>query len=67
MSHWWPVSFLIIPGLFGLTLLMNWLEVLFTHQQVADEVAMAWQSIESVDDLERKVGMIVARVMADSR
>jgi hypothetical protein len=65
-AHLWLVSLLIIPGLFGLTLLMNWLEVFFTYQLVADEVAVAWQSIESVDDLERKVGLIVARVMSDA-
>jgi hypothetical protein len=66
-SPWSLVSLLTIPGLFGLALLMNWLEVYFTHQIVADEVAVAWQSAESADDLERKVSRIVQRVMIDSR
>jgi hypothetical protein len=68
MSPAWELLFLLfLPGLFGLVLLMNWLEVYFTYQLVADEVAVAWQSTESVDDLERKVGNIVERVIVVSR
>jgi len=67
MTSWWLASLLITPGLFGLALLMNWLEVFFTYQLVADEVAIAWESVESVDDLERRVGLIVEKVMMDAR
>lgn len=63
----WLVSLLTVPGLFGLAVLMNWLEVYFTYQLVADEVAVAWRSTESADDLERTVSLIVERVMRDSR
>jgi hypothetical protein len=66
-SPWLLVSLLFIPGLFGLALLMNWLEVYFTHQLVADEVAAAWRSTESVEDLERRVSVIARRVMVDWR
>jgi hypothetical protein len=66
-SAWWLVSLLTVPGLFGLAVLMNWLEVFFTHQLVADEVAIAWKSVESADDLERRVSLIVERVIIDSR
>ncbi|HVW81358.1 MAG TPA: hypothetical protein VHB69_10530 [Mycobacteriales bacterium] len=65
-SPWAVLVVLFTPGLFGLALFMNWLEVYFTHQLVAEEVAVAWQSIESVDDLEQRVGRIVARVLQDS-
>jgi len=66
-SPWLLVTLLFIPGLFGLALLMNWLEVYFTHQLVAEEVADAWRSTESADDLERRIGLIVERVMFDLR
>ena len=67
MSPWWLVSLLLIPGLFGLTLLMNWLEVYFTYRLVSEEVAIVWQSTESADELERRVSVIVDRVMIDPR
>lgn len=66
-SPWWLVSLLLLPGLFGLSILMNWLEVYFTQQLVADEVADAWLSVESADDLEDKISLIVARVMLEAR
>lgn len=66
-SPLWLLVLLFVPGLFGLALFMNWLEVYFTHQLVAEEVAVAWQSTESIDDLEQKVGRIVERVMRDPR
>jgi hypothetical protein len=67
MTPWALVSLLTIPGLFGLALLMNWLEVYFTYQRVADEVAVAWQSTESADDLERRISLIADRVIFDAR
>ncbi|HWA67068.1 MAG TPA: hypothetical protein VG899_11955 [Mycobacteriales bacterium] len=67
MSSPWALAVLLFtPSLFGLALLMNWLETHFTHQLVADELAIAWRSTESADDLEEEVGRIVARVMVDS-
>lgn len=66
-TPWGLLVLLFLPGLFGLALLMNWLEVYFTYQLVADEVAVAWQSTDSVDDLEEKVGLIADRVMSSPR
>jgi hypothetical protein len=66
-SAWWLLVLLLIPGLFGLALLMNWLEVYFTYRSVADEVVVAWQSTDSADDLERRVGLIIERVMPTLR
>jgi hypothetical protein len=61
------LALLFVPGLFGLVVFLNWLEVYFTHQLVADEIAVVWQSTDSADDLEQKVGLIVKRVLVDSR
>ncbi|MGN6475516.1 MAG: hypothetical protein ACTHK4_17990 [Mycobacteriales bacterium] len=66
-SPWEPLFLLIVPGLFGLVLLVNWLEVYLTYQLVADDVAVAWQSTDSADDLEQQVGRIVERVISTSR
>lgn len=66
-GDWLLLTLLFIPGLFGLAILMNWLEVYFTHQLVAEEVTVAWHSVESADDLEEKISTIVQRVMLDSR
>jgi hypothetical protein len=66
-SLWWLASLLVVPGLFGLALLMNWLEIYFTHQRVAEEVVTAWQSTDSADDLERRISLIVERVMLHAR
>jgi hypothetical protein len=67
MTSGWELLFLlIVPGLFGLVLLVNWLEVYLTYQLVADDVAVAWQSTDSIDELERQVGRIVERVMVKS-
>jgi hypothetical protein len=63
-SPLWLVTLLIIPGLFGLALLMNWLEVYSTYWQVADEVASAWLSTESIDELELAVSRSAERVIA---
>lgn len=61
------LALLFVPGLFALLLFLNWLEVYFTHQLVADEIAVVWQSTESADDLEQKIGLIVKRVLVDPR
>jgi hypothetical protein len=58
---------LFVPGLIGLVLLMAWLEVVLTYQLAADEVADVWQSTDSPDDLEQKVGRILERVVVSSR
>jgi hypothetical protein len=66
-SSWELLFLLLVPGLFGLVLLMNWLEEYLTYQLVAEDVAVAWRSTESIDDLEEKVSRIVEKVMIDSR
>ena len=66
-SAWELLFLLLVPGLFGLVLLMNWLEVYFTYQLVADDVAVAWRSTDEADDLERRVSQIVEQVMAGTR
>jgi hypothetical protein len=66
-SAWELLFLLIVPGLFGLVLLVNWLEVYLTYQLVADDVAVAWHSTDSADDLEQQVGQILERLMLNSR
>lgn len=66
-SMWTMVSLLFVPGLIGLVLLMAWLEVVLTYQLAADEVADVWQSTDSPDDLEERVGRILERVVVSSR
>jgi hypothetical protein len=63
MSPWWLVSLLFVPVLVGLALLMDWLEVVFTHRLVADEVAVAWRSSMSIDELEQAVSRSIDKVM----
>lgn len=68
MTAAWELLFLLlIPGLFGLVVLMNWLETYLTQQLVADDVAIAWRSTDSPDDLEQRIGDILRNVMVDAR
>jgi hypothetical protein len=68
MSSMWVLLFLLfVPGLIGLVMLMGWLEVVLTYQLAADEVADVWQSTDSPDDVEQKVGRILERVVVSSR
>jgi hypothetical protein len=66
-SAWGLLFLLFVPGLIGLVALMGWLEVMLTHQIVADEVANAWDSTDSPDDLEQTIGRILERVVVSSR
>jgi hypothetical protein len=56
------VGLLVIPGLFGLALLMLWLENNLTRQMVARDVAAAWDSSLTPDQLEEAVSRSVARL-----
>jgi hypothetical protein len=62
-SLWLFASLLIVPGLIGFPLLMSWLEIHFTHRLVAHEVAVAWQSALTTEELEEAISRSVARVM----
>ena len=53
---------LVIPGLFGLALLMLWLENNLTRQMVARDVAAAWESSLTPEQLEEAVSRSVARL-----
>ena len=66
-SPWLLVTLLMVPGLFGLAILMNWLEVRFTYQLVADAVAAAWRSSDSADELEQEVSRLAQKVIVDTR
>jgi hypothetical protein len=49
------LSLLVIPGLIGLPLLMEWLERTFTHRQVADEIARLIAEDEEADRIEDRI------------
>ena len=66
-SSWELLELLFVPGLIGLVMLMGWLEVVLTYQLAADEVAFAWRSVDSADELEQTVGRLVERVIVQSR
>jgi hypothetical protein len=68
MSSMWTMLFLLfVPGLIGLVMLMGWLEKVLTYQIAADEVADVWQSTDSPDDVEQKIGRILERVVVSAR
>ena len=68
MSSAWTLLFLlIVPGLMGLVLLVSWLETFLTYQLVPDDVAVAWETAVSADELEQRVGRIVERVIVKPR
>jgi siroheme synthase len=60
---WLPAAFLIVPGLLALTLLMAWLELTFTHRLVKHEVAVAWSSATTPEEVEAAVTRSLARVL----
>jgi hypothetical protein len=62
-SPWWLVSLLAVPGLLAIAFLMAWMEEHLAHQLVAHDVATAWDSIASVDDLEEAISRSTARVV----
>jgi hypothetical protein len=61
------VGLLVIPGLFGLALLMLWLETNLTRQMVARDVAAAWDSSLSPDQLEDAIARSVAKLLPHRR
>lgn len=61
----WVVTVLVIPLLLALMLLMEWLEKRFAQRIVADEIAAAFTTAESPDELERLVARSVAPLFND--
>jgi hypothetical protein len=53
---------LVIPGLFGLPMLMAWMETRFTEQLVAREVETAWESSLGPEEIEDAIRTSVARL-----
>ena len=53
----WLATVLVVPVLLVLMLLMEWLEKRFAQRMVADQIAVAFSSAVSPDELE----MLVAR------
>jgi hypothetical protein len=62
-SAWWLVSLLAVPGLLAITFLMAWMEEHLAHHLVAHDVARAWESGGSADDLEEAISRSTARVI----
>jgi len=58
----WLVGLLIIPGLFGLPMLMAWMESNLTRQMVARDVETAWASSLSPEETEEAIRRSVARL-----
>ncbi len=52
-----PASLLVIPGLIGLALLMEWLERVFAQQYVADEIARLLADEQEFERLEARVAL----------
>jgi hypothetical protein len=52
------LSLLVIPGLIGLPLLMEWLERTFTHRQVADDIARLLAEDDEVDRIEARIATV---------
>jgi len=62
----WLSTLLVVPLLLALLLLMEWLEQRFAHRMVADEVAVAFSSASSADELEEMIARSVAPLFTDS-
>jgi hypothetical protein len=63
----WLAGLLIIPGLFGLPMLMAWMESNLSRQMVAHEVDAAWQSSMSPEETEEAIRVSVARLFPAGR
>ena len=61
----WLTALLVVPALLALMLLMEWLEQRFAHRMVADEVAVAFTSAASPDELEEMIARSVAPLFTD--
>lgn len=56
----WLTSLLVVPALLALMLLMEWMENRFAQRMVADQVAVAFTSARSADELEELIAKSVA-------
>ena len=61
----WLSSVLVVPLLLALMLLMEWLENRFAERMVADQVAVAFSSARSADELEELIARSVAPLFND--
>jgi hypothetical protein len=61
----WVTSLLVVPALLALMLLMEWLENRFAQRMVADQVAVAFTSARSADELEELIARSVAPLFGD--
>lgn len=62
----WLTSALVVPALLALMLLMEWLENRFAQRMVADQVAVAFSSASSADELEEMIARSVAPLFNDA-
>lgn len=63
----WLSTVLVVPVLLALMLLMEWLEKRFARRMVADQIAVAFTSAESPDELEVMIARSVEPLFTDSR
>jgi hypothetical protein len=63
----WLSAVLVVPALLALMLLMEWLEKRFARRMVADQVAVAFDSAESPDELEEMIARSVEPLFTDQR
>jgi hypothetical protein len=63
----WVVALLVVPALLALLVLMEWLEKTFARRMVADQVAFAFSSADSPDELEALVARSVEPLFNDAR
>lgn len=61
----WLMTLLVVPLLLVLMLLMEWLEQRFAHRMVADQVAVAFTSAASAEELEEMIARSVAPLFTD--
>jgi hypothetical protein len=57
-------TLLVIPGMIGLLLLMQWLETHIARVMVADDIARLLRSEASVDDLEQSIANASQQILA---
>jgi hypothetical protein len=62
----WLVTLLVVPLLLVLMLLMEWLEQRFAHRMVADQVAVAFTSAASAEELEEMIARSVAPLFTEA-
>jgi len=62
----WVTTLLLVPALLAFLLLMEWLEQRFAHRMVADEIAVAFTSAASAEELEEMIARSVAPLFVDA-